>query len=72
MNPVVPSVPPRNFTNSANRKVSAFAVEYDAERGKCVIDFRARPGHEMDVEAAARLLERLAEDDIRVQAMADP
>ncbi len=47
-------------------------VEYDAERGKCVIDFRSRPGHEMDVEAAARLLERLEADDIRVQAMADP
>jgi transcription elongation factor GreA len=46
-------------------------VEYDPARGKCVIDFRARPGHEMDVEAAARLLERLADDDIRVQAMAD-
>lgn len=47
-------------------------VEYHPERGRCVIDFRTRPGHEMDVEAAARLLERLDEDDIRVQAMADP
>ena len=47
-------------------------VEYDADRGKCVIDFRTRPGHEMDIEAAAKLLERLEPDDIRVQAMADP
>ncbi|MDF1702651.1 MAG: GreA/GreB family elongation factor [Planctomycetota bacterium] len=47
-------------------------VEYDADRGKCVIDFRTRPGHEMAIEAAARLLDRLAADDIRVQAMADP
>jgi transcription elongation factor GreA len=47
-------------------------VEYDPERGRCVIDFRTRPGHEMDVEAAAKLLERLQDDDIRVQAMSDP
>ena len=47
-------------------------VEYDPERGRCVIDFRTRPGHEMDVEAAAKLLERLQDDDIRVQAMQDP
>ena len=47
-------------------------VEYDPDRGRCVIDFRTRPGHEMDVEAAAKLLERLQDDDIRVQAMSDP
>jgi transcription elongation factor GreA len=47
-------------------------VEYYPERGRCVIDFRERPGHEMDVEAAARLLDRLQPDDIRVQAMVDP
>ena len=47
-------------------------VRYDADRGRCEIDFRDRPGHEMDVAAAARLLERLEPDDIRVQAMEDP
>lgn len=47
-------------------------VEYHPERGRCVIDFRGRKGHEMDVEAAANLLERLAPDDIRVQAVDDP
>ncbi|MDA1196118.1 MAG: GreA/GreB family elongation factor [Planctomycetota bacterium] len=47
-------------------------VEYDADRAKCVIDFMERPGHEMEIEAAARLLERLAPDDIRVQATRDP
>ena len=47
-------------------------VDYDPERGRCVIDFRERPGHEMDVEAAAKLLDRLEDDDIRVQAMSDP
>lgn len=47
-------------------------VEYYPERGRCVIDFRTRPGHEMDVEAAAKLLERLDDNDIRVQAVADP
>ena len=46
-------------------------VEYYPERGRCVIDFRARTGHEMDVEAAAKLLERLELDDIRVQAIVD-
>ncbi len=46
-------------------------VEYYPERGRCVIDFRDRPGHEMDVEAAARILERLPEDDIRVRGMVD-
>ncbi|MDJ0521816.1 MAG: GreA/GreB family elongation factor [Planctomycetota bacterium] len=46
-------------------------VEYDPQRGRCVIDFRTRPGHEMDVEAAAKLLERLDGNDIRVQAVAD-
>jgi len=47
-------------------------VEYDPERGRCVIDFRERTGHEMDVEAAAKLLERLRDGDIRVQAVSDP
>jgi transcription elongation factor GreA len=43
-----------------------------SERGRCLIDFQGRPGHEMDVEAAANLLERIGEDDIRVQAVSDP
>ncbi len=47
-------------------------VEYYPARARCVIDFRERPQHEMDVEAAAKLLERLGDDDIRVQAVADP
>ncbi len=47
-------------------------VEYLPDRGRCVIDFRTRPGHEMDIELAAKLLERLEEDDIRVQAMIEP
>jgi len=46
-------------------------VEYYPERGRCVIDFCDRPGHEMDVDAAARILERLPEDDIRVRGMVD-
>lgn len=46
-------------------------AEYHPERGRCLIDFRTRKGHEMDVEAAANLLERLEPDDIRVQAVDD-
>lgn len=46
-------------------------VEYDANRGVCTIDFRTRPGHEMKLDAAARILERLEEGDIRVRAMVD-
>lgn len=45
---------------------------YLAERGRCVIDFRSKPGHEMDIDAAAQHLERLEKDDIRAQAMSDP
>jgi transcription elongation GreA/GreB family factor len=47
-------------------------VEYAPDRARCVIDFRGRAGHEMDIEAAASLLERLPENDIRVLAMSDP
>ena len=32
------------------------------ERGRCVIDFRTKPGHEMDIHAAADLLERLPDE----------
>jgi transcription elongation factor GreA len=45
---------------------------YHPERGRCVIDFRTKAGHEMDIQAAATLLERLPGNDIRVMAMADP
>src|SRR5262245_21492809 len=44
---------------------------YHPERGRCVIDFRTKAGHEMDIQAAATLLERLPANDIRVMAMAD-
>lgn len=47
-------------------------VSYHPERGRCVIDFRTKAGHEMDIQAASTLLERLPGDDIRVMAMADP
>jgi transcription elongation factor GreA len=47
-------------------------VEYLPERGRCVIDFKDRPGHQMDIDAAARLLERLPEGDIRAMALSDP
>ena len=47
-------------------------VKTQPDRGRCVIDFRDRKGHEMDLQAAARLLERVSADDIRVQAMEDP
>jgi transcription elongation GreA/GreB family factor len=43
-------------------------AEYHAERGRCVIHFRTKPGHEMDILAAADLLERLPEEDLRVMA----
>jgi|GEM_PF-173848 len=45
---------------------------YHPERGRCVIDFRTKAGHEMDIEAAATLLERLPEGDIRVLSISDP
>lgn len=43
-------------------------VEYQPERGRCVIDFLQKRGHAMDLLAAADLLERLPEDDFRVMA----
>jgi transcription elongation factor GreA len=43
-------------------------VEYQPERGRCVIDFLSKKGHGMDLLAAADLLERLPEDDLRVMA----
>ena len=43
-------------------------AEYHADRGRCVIHFRTKPGHEMDILAAADLLERMPEDDLRVMA----
>ncbi|MCC7137544.1 MAG: transcription elongation factor GreA [Planctomycetes bacterium] len=43
-------------------------AEYLPERGRCVIDFISKRGHEMDLLAAADLLERLPEDDLRVMA----
>ncbi|MFM8385753.1 MAG: GreA/GreB family elongation factor [Planctomycetia bacterium] len=45
---------------------------YHAERGRCVIDFLAKAGHEMDIDAAATALERLSPDDLRVLAVRDP
>src|SRR5262245_19287993 len=36
--------------------------------GRCVIDFVSKSGHSMDMLAAADLLERLPEDDLRVMA----
>jgi transcription elongation factor GreA len=42
--------------------------EYHADRGRCVIEFRSKAGHEMDILAAADLLQRLPEDDLRVMA----
>ncbi len=47
-------------------------VKYIPERGRCVIDFKTKPGHEMDLEAAADRLERLDDKDIRAFAMSDP
>ena len=47
-------------------------VDYLADRGRCVIDFEGKPGHEMDIDAAASRLEQLADDDIRTVALADP
>jgi transcription elongation factor GreA len=43
-------------------------AEYLPERGRCVIDFLSKRGHAMDLLAAADLLERLPEDDLRVMA----
>src|SRR5204862_226275 len=43
-------------------------AEYLPDRGKCVIDFLEKRGHTMDLLAAADLLERLPEDDLRVMA----
>ncbi len=43
-------------------------VEYLPERGRCVIDFIQKRGHAMDLLAAADLLVRLPEDDLRVMA----
>ena len=47
-------------------------VDYLPDRGRCVIDFEAKPGHEMDIDAAASRLEHLADDDIRAVAISDP
>ena len=47
-------------------------AEYRPDRGRCVIDFRTKPGHEMDLEAAATRLERLTGEDIRALSMSDP
>jgi transcription elongation factor GreA len=47
-------------------------VQYLPEAGRCVIDFRTKPGHQMDIETAAKVLERLEPTDIRAMAMADP
>ena len=41
-------------------------AEYQPDRGRCVIDFLTKRGHGMDLLAAADLLERLPEDDLRV------
>ena len=46
-------------------------VEMHPAQGRCVVDFQDRPGHEMEIEAAARLLERLEPSDIRVRAVED-
>jgi transcription elongation factor GreA len=43
-------------------------AEYLPEKGRCVIDFLSKRGHAMDLLAAADLLERLPEDDLRVMA----
>ena len=43
-------------------------AEYLPDRGKCVIDFLSKSGHAMDILAAAELLERLPDDDLRVMA----
>jgi transcription elongation factor GreA len=47
-------------------------VQYLPEVGRCVIDFRNKPGHQMDIDTAAKVLERLPANDIRAMAMADP
>lgn len=43
-------------------------AEYLPDKGRCVIDFVSKRGHQMDLLAAADLLERLPEDDLRVLA----
>ena len=43
-------------------------AEYLPDRGRCVIDFVSKRGHQMDLLAAADLLERLPEEDLRVMA----
>ena len=43
-------------------------AEYLPDKGRCVIDFLSKKGHQMDLLAAADLLERLPEDDLRVMA----
>ncbi len=43
-------------------------AEYLPDRSRCVIDFVSKPKHGMDLLAAADLLERLPEDDLRVMA----
>ncbi len=47
-------------------------VGYVPEHGRCVIDFKDRKGHEMDIAAAADRLERLDDGDIRAMAISDP
>ncbi|MHC5010779.1 MAG: transcription elongation factor GreA [Planctomycetota bacterium] len=47
-------------------------VECIPDRHCCIIDFRGKPGHEMDLDGAVERLERLEDDDIRAMAMADP
>ncbi|MFV1957944.1 MAG: GreA/GreB family elongation factor, partial [Planctomycetota bacterium] len=47
-------------------------VEYLADRGRCVIDFRDKPHHEMDIEAASQRLDHLDGNDIRALSMSDP
>jgi len=43
-------------------------VEYMPDKSRCVIDFVSKAGHQMDLLAAADLLERLPDDDLRVMA----
>jgi transcription elongation factor GreA len=43
-------------------------AEYLPDSGKCVIDFLEKRGHSMDLLAAADLLERLPDEDLRVMA----
>jgi len=43
-------------------------AEYLPDVGRCVIDFVSKRGHQMDLLAAADLLERLPDGDLRVMA----